>query len=398
MPCNLILNEKTLASAQFAFETTQPPVRFTLSGLTFSSAQIDGHTLSGYMLVSHHKKPIAIFGQSPDRNEFLTAAALKKFYENYHIKRIYCLDQRRNQCLAEELNHKITLPCNDDAELEWQNVHRFERTLNIDIYNAYHGVRFDLADKFMINSYRFSPPEIDTLHNALAQLKPTSLGNAQLPNNTNIAELKRTQYYTHTEKDYYGKFEEASAQKFTHQLRFYPSPVELQAFMHSMNEAQHANETPIIYCAGGVGRTALYLSFWIKESCQCSLVTAMQVVNKAYFTKNMQEVKSFLEYMKFTLSPIHRKTLTHYIQSTSHFWQSQVITQAKNNIAQALLEERYINHTVLRHYANQIQHVNTTHQKPPENGRLYNLLQSIAADLGLTPQELRPQGDLTSLT
>lgn len=391
MPSNLILNEKILASSQFTSGSAPPPVRLTLSGLKFSHVAIDGNTLLGYMLVTYHHKPIAIFGRSPDRSDMLTPDALKKFYERYQIKRIYCLDQRRNQCLAEELETKIKNPSDAHFQLDWLNLHKFERSLNIDIYNAYNGVRFDLADKFTINLYKFSQSEIETLQSALSQLEPTSLGNAKLPNTAKINQLRKEQYDCHSLKNHYGEHHQPLAQKFINQLRYYPSPTELHAFMNSMNEAHYAKEMPIIYCAGGVGRTALYLTFWIQEMCQCSLVTAMQVVAKVYFAEKMQEVKSFLDYMKFNLSPKHRKELTRYAQSGPHLWQQQTITQSKNNIANELLEETHISHTVIREYATRIQQVNRTNQKHPENGRLYNILQSIAEDIGLSPQELRPQ-------
>lgn len=386
MPACLILNNEILNRSSQPPGGLPTPFMAQASKLQFSNIMINGSMRIGYRLVSYQGRPIAIFGQAPDYNFEMTSEELKQLYATYNIKRIYCLDQRRNQCLTPELKQKAAALPNDDCKPEWFNVHYYETSFNVPIYNAFDGIRFDLADKFEVCIDAWSYTEREQYNHSLAGLKPTYFGNAIQPTTDAIRKLRRELFRSHSSNAHYGDHSTYAAKQFVDQLRFYPAPCELEAFINSMHEAYQTQEVPIVYCAGGLGRTALYLAFWLRNVCRCSLMQALNIVSKEFIAAQLREIYSSLQYMKYQLPDTQRTALQNYCTSTNYPWQDAGLLQKKQAIATELLKEDYINYNVVTRYLRRVSELNLQHHKPPENGRLYQLINKVADDIGMNPQ------------
>lgn len=388
MPANFILNQETLPDALASSSIMPPAFVYALSALKFENVMLGNKLMSSYKMITYHGKQLAMIGAAPDKCRELSSEPLKQFYQHNNIKRIYCLDQRRNQCLDPNLNHKITVDLNKTSPLKWSELHRYEQTLNIKIYNAYNNIRFDLADLFELNLAEFNNQEKIAFHANLSGSKPTTVGQLKLPNSSKHNKLKSDLYKSHSSAEHYGDEKNIEAQQFINQLRLYPSTSEINAFINSMNEAHLTNELPLIYCAGGSGRTSLYIVFWLQYVTKCSLNDAVKYVTKHYKPHALNEVIGFLSNMKHQLSQACQNTLTHYANTPTSFWHNRTLNQLKKAMANELLSQPSITHQMIINHIKNIRALNIRFWKKPESGRLFTILHCVADEIGLSRAEL----------
>lgn len=359
-----------------------PSPQLDLAELKFTPVNVDGIHLSQYQHITYRGKPLALFGPAPDKLRRMTPALLKNMFKRYNIKRIHCIDQRRNQCLDPALDSKIPLTLDANFKLTWFNIHRYEKTLGIKFFNAYNGMRFDLADVFDINFGGYSEKDQLQIRFMLAGIKPTKLANINQQSINNIEPLKAKLYSSYTSTQYYGDYTSATAKGLINQLRFYPSPPEIHAFTNSMNEAYKLDEQPLVYCAGGVGRTSLFLAFWLQHISQCTLSKAVSHVIAHYLMDEGGEIMSLLYHMKFEMPTSHKEKLTHYCTMTAGPSSNYIPNTPEKIIAQKLLSQPYINCRIILDSINQLKQLKlTTHHNYEE---LFTILQSLAEETGMT--------------
>ena len=260
----------------------------------FNFIQVD-NSEPGYVLVQFNGKNIAIVGSAPDRVDGLNLIEnFTRFIKSptYSVGAIVVLDSRRvgfwqrGDALKSTSTHSPMLT----AENLLQTYHRF----GLEVYFQYDKTSFHLGDRLEIFSALADYPRI----NRQSLMK--------LFNNDAIKTLANASaaigIFPETHSDFFQELtvchinEHATYlehKKFIDDLEFHPSIKQLDAFVHCIEDLNKSAKIPLIHCAGGKGRTGLFLTYLIMKLRRCDYRTALKLVEDGYLDDDISEVKSY---------------------------------------------------------------------------------------------------------